>query len=100
MKLSPWLIVSALLLSASDSAAQSSRVIDGPEAPVAPAVITRDDHGKATIRAIKLSAPLHVDGKLDEDVYEREPPFGGFIQVVPRYGAEQSERTDVWVMYD
>src|SRR5262245_16512382 len=100
MKLSPWLIISALVLSASDIAAQSSRVIDGPEAPVAPAVITRDDHGKATIRAIKLESPLHVDGKLDEDVYEREQPFGGFIQVVPRYGDEQSERTDVWVMYD
>src|SRR5262245_51353239 len=100
MKLSPWLIVSALVLSASDIAAQSSRVIDGPEAPVAPAVITRDDHGKVTIRAIKLESPLHVDGKLDEDVYEREQPFGGFIQVVPRYGDEQSERTDVWVMYD
>src|SRR5262245_50752366 len=100
MKLSRWLIVSALVLNASDLAAQSSRVIDGPEAPVAPAVITRDDNGKVTIRAIKLETPLHLDGKLDEEVYQREQSFGGFVQVVPRYGAEQSERTEVWVMYD
>jgi len=63
-------------------------------------VITRDAAGHATIRAIKLAAPLKVDGKLDEDVYEREQPFGGFIQVAPKYGAPQTERSDVWVMYD
>ena len=66
----------------------------------APEVITRDDDGHATVRAIKLTAPLRVDGKLDDEVYRREQPFGGFIQVAPNYGAPQTERTDVWVMYD
>jgi hypothetical protein len=41
-----------------------------------------------------------MDGMLDEEVYQSEKPFGGFIQVVPRYGVEQTERTEVWVMYD
>src|SRR5262245_46297999 len=95
-----FLIVPALIASTGQLFAQSTAVIDGPAPPVAPAVMTRDENGKATIRAIKLEVPLHVDGKLDEAVYENEQPFGGFIQVVPRYGAEQSERTDVWVMYD
>ena len=27
-------------------------------------------------------------------------PFGGFIQVAPAYGAESTERTDVWISYD
>ena len=89
-----------LMAAAPQLLAQSTAIIDGPDPPVAPAVITRDANGKATIRAIKLDAPLRVDGKLDEAVYQREQPFGGFLQVVPRYGAEQSERTDVWVMYD
>ena len=71
-----------------------------PVAPVPPAVITRDATGHATVRAIKLTAPLTVDGRLDEDVYRREQPFGGLLQVVPRYGEEMTERTDLWITYD
>jgi hypothetical protein len=71
-----------------------------PRAPEPPAVITRDATGQATVRAIKLTAPLTVDGRLDEDVYRRELPFGGLIQVVPRYGEQMTERSDVWVTYD
>jgi hypothetical protein len=73
---------------------------NAPPAPVAPAVITRDATGQATVRAIKLTAPLVVDGNLDEEVYRREQPFGGLIQVVPRYGQPMTERSDVWVTYD
>jgi Domain of unknown function (DUF5916) len=100
MKAALALVVSASLLGSARLSAQSTPAIDGPPAPIAPAVITRGPNGSATIRAIKLASPLHVDGKLDEEVYQREQPFGGFIQVAPRYGAEQTERTDVWVMYD
>lgn len=71
-----------------------------PPPPVPPAVITRDATGQATVRAIKLTAPLTVDGRLDEEVYRREQPFGGLIQVVPRYGQEMTERSDVWITYD
>ena len=73
---------------------------NAPPAPVPPATITRDATGQATVRAIKLTAPLVVDGKLDEDVYRREQPFGGLLQVVPRYGEEMTERSDVWITYD
>ena len=68
--------------------------------PLAPEVMTRGADGQAIIRAIKLTTPLRMDGVLDEEVYAREKSFGGFLQVVPKYGAEQSERTEVWVMYD
>src|SRR5688572_7566492 len=71
-----------------------------PAAPVPPAVIARDATGHATVRAIKLTAPLTVDGRLDEEVYRSELPFGGLLQVVPRYGEEMTERTDVWITYD
>jgi hypothetical protein len=80
--------------------AQSSPAIDGPPAPVAPEVIARNATGQATVRAIKLTAPLKVDGQLDEDVYTSEKPFGGLIQVTPRYGEPQSEKSDVWITYD
>ena len=86
--------------SAVDAFSQSASLIDGPPAPIAPEVITRDSAGRVTVRAIKLTAPLIVDGKLDEEVYQREQPFGGFLQVAPRYGAQETERTEVWVMYD
>ena len=63
-------------------------------------MIGLDANGKPKIAAIKLSEALHVDGKLDEQVYEINAPFGELTQVVPKYGAPVSERTDIWVMYD
>src|SRR5689334_19811969 len=56
---------------------QAALPIDGPPAPVPPEVITRAASGQATVRAIKLTSPLKVDGQLDEEVYAREKPFGG-----------------------
>jgi hypothetical protein len=88
------------LVSGASVQAQSSIIIDGPPAPVPPEVITRSAGGQATVRAIKLTTPLKVDGQLDEEVYRREKPFGGLIQVAPRYGEPQSERSDVWITYD
>ena len=97
------LLVSVLLSCASLAAAQDngpSAVIDGSPAPIAPETITRDERNRATVRAIKLTSPLVMDGKLDEEVYQVNKPFGGFLQVVPKYGAESTERSDVWVTYD
>ena len=79
---------------------QAALPIDGPPAPVPPEVITRTASGQATVRAIKLTSSLKVDGQLDEEVYAREKPFGGLIQVTPRYGEPQTERSDVWITYD
>jgi hypothetical protein len=80
--------------------AQSAPTLDGPPAPVAPAVITRDASGQATVRAIRLSSPLTLDGVLDEDVYQREAPFGGLIQVAPNYGQPSTEKSEIWITYD
>src|SRR5687767_2611925 len=73
-----------------------SFVIDGSPAPVSPETITRDDRQRATVRAIKLTEPLRVDGQLDEEVYITVKPFGGLLQSVPDYNAESTEKTDVW----
>ncbi len=80
--------------------APNARPIDGSPRPTPPEVITRDAAGRPTIRAIKLTEPLRLDGKLDEAVYQTERPFGGFVQVAPKAGAPSTERTDVWVMFD
>jgi len=94
-------VVGALgVMCAASAHAQSTPVIDGPPRPVAPAVITRNPLGQATVRGIKLTSPLKVDGRLDDEIYTREQPFGGLIQVAPNYGEAQTERSDVWIMYD
>src|SRR5215813_1930821 len=75
-------------------------VVDGPPSPVPPAVITRDDKGGATIRAVRIEKPLKIDGALDEEVYGVVPPAGGFIMQEPRDGDAASEQTDTWVLFD
>ena len=74
--------------------------IDGPPAPVAPAVINRDDRGKATVRAIRLSEPLRLDGQLDEAVYQTVPPITGFLQTIPDEGEPATEETEAWITFD
>jgi hypothetical protein len=71
-----------------------------PPPPVAPATIARTEQGRATVRAIRLTEPLSMDGVLDEAVYEANSPADGFIQTVPLEGELVSERTEAWVMYD
>jgi hypothetical protein len=100
------LLAAALLVLATPLFAQTlqdgngSIVIDGSPPPVPPQSITRDERRRATVRAIKLTQPLDLDGRLEESVYQEHAPFGGFIQVAPNYGAESTEKTDVWVTYD
>ena len=81
-------------------AAGSGVVTDGPPVPIAPQSIARDARGQATVRAIRLLAPLVVDGTLDEDVYTQNEPFGDLIQVVPATGQPATEKTELWFMFD
>ena len=48
-------------------------VIDGPPPPIPPSVITRDG-GQATMRAIRLTEPLEIDGRVVESVYHAGEP--------------------------
>ena len=75
-------------------------VADAPPAPVAPSTIARDDAGRATVRAVRVTQPLRIDGVLDEPHYRDVPPMSGFIQVEPRPGEAATEQTDVWVSFD
>jgi len=68
--------------------------------PIAPEVVARDDQGRTTVRATRLTQEIRLDGRLDEAVYETVPPITGFIQQIPDEGALASERTDAWVFFD
>jgi hypothetical protein len=110
MRLPRLIIATAVVLCASPVSAQIGQletgplsdglVIDGPAPPEAPEMISRDESGRATVRSIRLREPLHVDGRLDEAIYTEYHPFGGFLQVAPKYLVPASEKTDVWVMFD
>ena len=80
--------------------AAASERIDGPPPPVAPETIARDAANRATVRAVRLTEPLRLDGLLSEAVYEREKSIGGFIQQLPQAGAPATERTEAWTFYD
>ena len=55
---------------------------------------------RPTIRAVRLSEPLRLDGELDEAVYQDVPPSSGFVQQMPVEGAPATEPTDAWVLFD
>ena len=62
--------------------------------------VTRDERGRATVRAVRLTEPLRLDGRLDEGVYRTVPPIDGFLQQVPQEGAPATEPTEMWVFFD
>ena len=74
--------------------------IEGPAPPRAPEVVSRDSDGRVTLRAVRLDAPVTVDGRLEENLYRSVPAISGFIQQEPIEGAPATEQTDVWVFYD
>ena len=80
--------------------AMTPTIIHGPPPPIAPEVINRDAEGRATMRAIRLDAPLQLDGQLDERVYFTVPPVTDFIQQEPDEGAPARDQTEVWVLFD
>ncbi len=75
-------------------------VISGPPAPTLPQTLSRDDEGRATIRAVRVTAPMRIDGRLDEAIYASVQPASGFIQMEPNGGQPATEKTEVWIFYD
>ena len=73
---------------------------DGAPPPVPPQVISRDAAGRVTVRAVRLTAPIRIDGQLDEDVYAEISPMSDFIQTDPLEGAPASQQTEVWLFFD
>ena len=72
---------------------------DGRPIPVAPEVIARNQAGVA-VRATRISAPMIIDGQLDESVYTQVKSITEFVQQDPKEGAPVSEHTEAWVLYD
>jgi hypothetical protein len=70
------------------------------EAGQAPALISRDAAGSATLHAVQLAEPLRIDGKLDEALYTDVQPISDFVQIEPQEGSPATERTEIWLAFD
>ena len=63
-------------------------------------MIRRDNEGRATVRAVRVTQPIRIDGALDEALYREVPAISEFIQVEPDGGQPATERTETWVAFD
>lgn len=54
---------------------------------------------KLPVKAFKVTNPITIDGKLDEDVWKNSP-ICNFIQKEPNEGVEATEKTCAWIAYD
>lgn len=75
-------------------------VYDGPPPASPPEVMARDAEGRTTIRAVRVDAPLRIDGVFDEALYTSVPAMTDFVQVEPDLGAPATEKTEVWIAFD
>ena len=62
--------------------------------------VTRDAEGHVTVRAVRLTQPLRVDGQLDEEIYRTVTPASDFVETEPVNGRPARERTEMWVFFD
>ena len=75
-------------------------VVGAPPPPVLPATLSRNDAGQATVRAVRLTGTLALDGILDEAIYRTIDPISDFVQYEPVHGALPTEKTEVWLFFD
>ena len=72
----------------------------GPPPPSPPETVSRDGQGGATLRAVRVTEPVRLDGVLDEAFYQTLPPVSDFLQSGPGEGDPATERTEVWIVFD
>ncbi len=49
---------------------------------------------------MRLTAPIKLDGELDEAVYREVPAIDDFIQAEPLNGPPATQRTEMWILFD
>ena len=96
----PLILWLAGVTTASPALAQDTSPVDGPPAPVGSEVVARDAEGRVTVRAIRLTEPLVIDGLLRDPIYSQVPAIGDFVQQEPHEGEPATERTELWIFFD
>jgi hypothetical protein len=62
--------------------------------------VARDADGRITVRAMRAAERIHVDGRLDEDIYEATEAITDFVQQEPDEGKPATEKTEAWIFFD
>ena len=75
-------------------------VAQGTAATGAPATADRSHATAPVARAMRLTQPVRIDGRLDDAAWSTAQPITGFTQVDPEEGKPVSERTEVRILYD
>ncbi len=65
-----------------------------------PMYASADDIERRRIVAVKIGTPPKIDGNLDDPIWEKAQPSGGFTQSKPDIGQPMSQLTIVRVLYD
>src|SRR6185436_1978434 len=102
----PLICVLALLVTSPASAQSAAPDATGVPPPAAVAgapaaaalgpILTRDDNGKVFVRATRVTRPMKMDAKLDEEIYGEVAPIteADFLQQEPNPGALLTEKTE------
>ena len=93
------LVLATCLHTQLGAASQIPSLQNAPPPPIAPDVIVRDGTG-VSVRAVRITPPLIIDGVLDESVYTRVLPMSDFIQIEPVEGTPATQCTEVWLLFD
>ncbi len=95
------LAVGCLLASLSPSALAAQVPVEDRARTAAVDPNAEYEHALApSARAVRLAAPISVDGVLDESSWSDATPITEFIQTLPLEGQPASERTEVRIAYD
>ena len=52
------------------------------------------------VRAIHVSQPVRIDGKLDEEIYKTTTAISDFVQQEPDEFQPATEKTEAWIFFD
>lgn len=80
--------------------AQAFSTPTGPPSPDRKYPVNPDDEPRPVLRALRVNAPIVVDGALDEGDWSRAEVASKFVQSTPRTGYAASLDTEVRILYD
>jgi hypothetical protein len=75
--------------------AQQLATVQRPAASPAPSL-----EAPRAIRAVRVDAPVRIDGRIDEAAWATADVASDFVQQQPQVGQPSTERTEVRVLYD
>jgi len=98
--ISRCLLALAVSLCASQAARAQEPLGAGVPASAPAPVSPQPGDGSVSVRAVRLTEPLAIDGELGEAFYASTLPISDFVQTLPVEGATPSERTEAWLAFD